>query len=441
MINIEKINALIEEYKPEIEKNLSRLIAIPSIKTIDSSNYPYGQNINDCLKEALKIGSELGFYSKNIDGYAGILSLMNDEEKKKYIGIFGHLDIVPEGSGWSYPPYKLTKTEDKFYGRGILDNKGSLLSTIYAVKILKDLGVNFKENIKIVMGTDEESGMSDMAYFLKKEPAPIFGFTPDCKFPVVYGENGIIRLNVIFPEEINKNISLEKIDGEFSKAFIPDNAVLTIKSAEKLRTIVGTGKCAPSNNPYLGKNAIISALNNIPKDLLNDLNFELAIKKILKYFSDVYGENLGINYQKSENERVLVSFYDLKIIETNLIASLSIRYPVDCDGEKILNQIKNSLETEVNVEAHMPKVLHNPNSKVIKAMSKGYFEVTGLDATPVTTTGGTYARKVPNIVAFGPSFPGEKGIAHNKDEYMDIDSFYKLIKIYAISIYYMNEQI
>ena len=77
--------------------------------------------------------------------------------------------------------------------------------------------------------------------------------------------------------------------------------------------------------------------------------------------------------------------------------------------------------------------------KMVKELSKGYFEVTKLDSTPVTTTGGTYARKVPNIVAFGPSFPGEKGIAHNKDEYMDIDSFFKLIEIYALSIYYINK--
>lgn len=439
MVNIEQIDKLIEKYKLEIENNLARLIAIPSVKSTDSSEYPYGKEVNNCLEEALKIGNELGFYTKNVDGYAGILSLSKDEDKKGYMGIFGHLDVVPDGDGWNYPPFKLTKENGRYYGRGILDNKGSLLSTIYAVKILKDLKLNFKNNIKIVLGTDEESGMSDMVYFLQKESAPIFGFTPDCKFPVVYGENGIIRLNIAFNRENNKNISLENIEGKFSKAYIPDKATLKLKSANETIDINGNGKRAPSNNPYLGENAIISALNNIPEEILKNLDYGLSIKKILKYFSDVYGNNLGINYQKSESERVLVSFYDLKINNNNLVASISIRYPVDCDGDKIIEKIENKLNEKINIEAHMSKVLHNPNSPAIKALSKGYFEITKLDSTPVTTTGGTYARKVPNIVAFGPSFPGEKGIAHNKDEYMDIDSFFKLIKIYALSIYYMNE--
>lgn len=144
MVNIEKIRDLIEKYKPEIEENFSRLVTIPSVKNIDSSPYPFGENINNCLEEALKIGRELGFYTKNVDGYAGVLSLFKEERNKGYMGIFGHLDVVPAGSGWSYPPFKLTKMDKRYYGRGVLDNKGPLLSTIYAVKILKDLGVNFK---------------------------------------------------------------------------------------------------------------------------------------------------------------------------------------------------------------------------------------------------------------------------------------------------------
>lgn len=439
MVNIEKIRDLIEKYKPEIEENFSRLVTIPSVKNIDSSPYPFGENINNCLEEALKIGRELGFYTKNVDGYAGVLSLFKEEINKGYMGIFGHLDVVSAGSGWSYPPFKLTKMDKRYYGRGVLDNKGPLLSTIYAVKILKDLGVNFKNNIKIIMGTDEESGMSDMVYFLKKETAPIFGFTPDCKFPVVYGENGIIRLKIFFPREENKNISLEKIEGEFSRAYIPDKAILKVISDKNFNSIVGEGKRAPSNNPYLGENAIISAMNNIPNSILENIDYKNGIKKILRYFSDVYGEALEINYQKSESERVLLSFYDLKVEENFLVASISIRYPVDCSGEEIIEKIKDKLKEKIEIEAHMAKVLHNPNSKIVKDLSKGYFEVTKLDSTPVTTTGGTYARKVPNIVAFGPSFPGEKGIAHNKDEYMDIDSFFKLIEIYALSIYYINK--
>ena len=67
---------------------------------------------------------------------------------------------------------------------------------------------------------------------------------------------------------------------------------------KNFNSIVGEGKRAPSNNPYLGENAIISAMNNIPNSILENIDYKNGIKKILRYFSDVYGEALEINYQK-----------------------------------------------------------------------------------------------------------------------------------------------
>lgn len=435
MVNLKEIDRKIEELKSEIEKDFAQLISFKSVKSEPIPNFPFGKGIGLCLEEALQIGKRLGFETKNIDGYAGILSL-GENDSDEYIGIFGHLDVVPEGSGWDSNPYELTKKDGRFYGRGVLDNKGPLLSTIYATKILKDLGVEFTKNIKIVMGTDEESGMSDIPYFLSKENAPTMGFTPDCKFPVVYGENGVLRLKVVYEKEESFSSELEKVEGEFSRASIPDYAKLILKNSANLE-IVGSGKRAPANNPYLGENAIINALKNIPTEILEKLDFKIGVEEILKYLTDVYGVELGVNYKNKETGEVLVSFYNLQVVENKMEVFLSIRYPVDCDGDKIVETLKEKMSGEVTVEAHMAKVVFDKKLKMIEAMSKGYLEVTGLDSEPVTTTGGTYARKVPNIVAFGPSFPGEKGIAHNKNEYMDVDSFYKLIKIYALSIYYM----
>lgn len=75
------------------------------------------------------------------------------------------------------------------------------------------------------------------------------------------------------------------------------------------------------------------------------------------------------------------------------------------------------------------------DSYMVKSMQKAYEEVTGLDGTPVTTTGGTYAKVMPNIVPFGPSFPGQKGVAHNPNEYMDIEDIVLNAKIFAQAIY------
>ena len=57
-----------------------------------------------------------------------------------------------------------------------------------------------------------------------------------------------------------------------------------------------------------------------------------------------------------------------------------------------------------------------------------------MDGTPVTTTGGTYAKIMPNIVPFGPSFPGQKGIGLNPNDWMDRSDLILNEKIYALSI-------
>lgn len=45
---------------------------------------------------------------------------------------------------------------------------------------------------------------------------------------------------------------------------------------------------------------------------------------------------------------------------------------------------------------------------------------------------------MPHIVPFGPSFPGQKGIGHQPNEWMKIEDLIKNAKIYALGIYYLG---
>lgn len=173
------IETLIDKLKPEIERDFSDLISVRSLKGERIQSYPFGKEIGKALEVGLNIGKKLGFKTRDLDGYVGILEMGDSDD---YIGIFGHLDVVSEGTGWTTPPYTLTKANGRFYARGVLDNKGPILACIYGIKILKELGINFNRKVRIVLGTDEESGMSDMDYYLSKEIPPIMGFTPDVNF-------------------------------------------------------------------------------------------------------------------------------------------------------------------------------------------------------------------------------------------------------------------
>lgn len=74
---------------------------------------------------------------------------------------------------------------------------------------------------------------------------------------------------------------------------------------------------------------------------------------------------------------------------------------------------------------------------MVRSLQNAYELVTGLDGTPVTTTGGTYAKLMPNIVPFGPSFPGQKGIGHLPNEWMKVEDLISNAKIYGLGIYYL----
>lgn len=120
----------------------------------------------------------------------------------------------------------------------------------------------------------------------------------------------------------------------------------------------------------------------------------------------------------------------------------SVRYPMTCTMDYILSKIKVNLEDKISlkVESNFNPVNFDKNSYLVRSLQNAYERVTGLDGTPTTTSGGTYAKVMPNIVPFGPSFPGQKGIAHNSDEYMDIDDIILNAKIFANAIYELAKE-
>lgn len=465
LLSLEEIKILeyIDNDKENLLKSLKRIVSFNSIKEtpiyIEKTLFPYGKILGDCLNDTLSLCNELGFETKNIQNYIGYAKYSsiqsNNNTKDEYIAALGHLDIVPAGDGWKFPPFSCEISEGNIYGRGVLDNKGPILASLYALKAIKDAKIPLEREIRIIFGCDEENGFSDIPHYLAEEKPPFAGFTPDCKFPVVYGENGSIRLGIEFSKSKSALYELKSIKGNFSKAHVPDYAEIDIldKNGNFLE-YKAFGKKAPSNNPYLGKNAIIEVLSLIPQDILENLDFSEEIKLILKYFSDCYGKGLNIDYNSEKTGALLMNFYDLtlNLNEKKLILKTSIRYPIDiifqvenCElntNQRVIgiNKIKEQLpKTNIFIENFMPSVFQDKDSEMVKIMSSAYSHITGLNSDPVTTTGGTYAKVFPNILAFGPSFPGEKGIAHNNDEYINIDSLVNICKIYALALYRLSQ--
>lgn len=347
------LNSKIDELKEDLLSDIIDIVKIPSVEGESEKDFPFGKNVANALDKALDISRKLGFKTTNLDNYIGYAEYGHGDD---YVCVIGHIDVVPEGDGWVHPPYSGEIENDKIYGRGVLDNKGPIMCALYGLYAIKEVGLKLDKKVRIIFGCNEESGFNDIPYYLEKENPPLMGFTPDCKYPVVYGEKGMVRLNLSRTNDCSKE--------EFSKFL---------------------------------------------KDLSDKLN---------------------------------ITYEDLKIEDNNLILDIKIKYDFSYTLENVLDEIKSKIKdgTKIDVVLNFNPVYFDKNSRLVKSLQVAYERVTSLDGTPVTTNGGTYAKIMPNIVPFGPSFPGQKGIAHNPDEYMDIDDIVLNAKIFSSAIYELAKE-
>ena len=147
------------------------------------------------------------------------------------------------------------------------------------------------------------------------------------------------------------------------------------------------------------------------------------------------GERFNIDFQDQEFGLLEVRNYQLEL-DGDPSIQFSVSYPASVTVETIVNNIKMVVSNfEVNLVGNYDPVKFPLKCKLVKTLVHTYEKVTGDDGTPVTTTGGTYAKLMPNIVPFGPSFPGQKGIGHQPNEWMRIEDIITNAKIYALSLY------
>ncbi len=185
----EKINAYdAPERRAELVEAISRLVRIRSVREEPLPGMPFGPGPAAALAEGLKLAEELGFATRNYDNYVGTADL-NDKETALHI--LCHLDVVGEGTGWTVTePYAPKEVDGMLYGRGTDDDKGPVAAVLLAMKAVKELGVPLRRNARLLMGTDEESGSSDIAYYYAREPYAPYAFSPDAEFPLINIEKG-----------------------------------------------------------------------------------------------------------------------------------------------------------------------------------------------------------------------------------------------------------
>ncbi|MHC5375097.1 Sapep family Mn(2+)-dependent dipeptidase [Enterococcus sp. LJL120] len=421
---------LIQEHAAEFLTDLKSVLQIPSVKGPAATGEPFGSGPRAALEQTLKLAESYGFQTKTIGDAVGYAAF---GESSEYIGVVGHLDVVAAGSGWDYPPFDLSEDVENFYGRGILDNKGPILACLFALKLLKDAGFQPKRQIRIIFGTDEESGSADLPLYLAEEQPPIFGFTPDGKYSVVYGERGVVnyQLRTAFSESALSD--LDAFNGDQARDHVPDELTVTYQG----KTFSAVGKRAPSNAPDLGLNAITLLAEKLLDEAALPAEVETFFSWLYTSFHQKHaGEGLNIAFEDADSGKLMITPYQLQKDGKQLVLDFAVRYPVTFSEDDVTAGLLQVIpeNSQLNVTRRIKSHVIPKEAAGIQILSRVYEETSGLDGTPVTTTGATYARSMPNIVAFGPSFPGQKGIAHNKNEYMAKKDLFLNMEIYLKAI-------
>lgn len=438
-----KLNEIVDKNSKELIEALQDMVKIKSVRDTPKKGMPFGEGVCKALNKQLEIAEKLGFKVTNVDNYYGYAEYGEGEE---YVCALGHLDVVPEGDGWQYGPYSGEIVDDKLCGRGTVDDKGPINAALFALAALKESGFKPSKKIRIIFGCDEETGCEDMEYYNEREKAPIYGFTPDADFPAIYGEKGILRFELTTPFDLTGESNIKSIDGGIVVNAVPDKAEAIIigkrckdtqnitckENADGSVTVSAKGSPAHGSIPHTGKNAIGILIKYLVDNNLVEGKEGEKLAFIRKYLCDgTFGTELGIDME-DETGSLTMNMGIVDVVDGKLRLHMDLRYPCTKTDKGILETFLAKLQgfDVENVENTKPLYV-SKESKLIKTVTDVYSEFYGGDSTATAIGGGTYAKHLHNIVAFGPCIPGEEVVEHTNHEYIKIDNLITLAKIYA----------
>ena len=444
------INEEIHALSEEMVENLGRLVAIDSQLGTPAEGMPFGEGPAKALKEGLKIAKELGFETVNLDNYCGYAQMGEGED---IIGIAGHLDVVPAGGDWKHEPFSLTREGDYVYGRGATDDKGPVIEALYAMKLLRDSGVKINKRVRLIMGCNEETGSKCMEHYNEVEEELSCGFTPDGNFPCIHGEKGMLGMRAY-----SKNTRIISMNGGFVPNAVCDSCTTVIPASDGMKeriekalseTKLQTYKVAEENGQISIYAKGVSAHASTPTKGVNaaGVTFECLAKAGFEDdFVEFYnthigtscdGSGIGLKYEDEYGSLTLCNGI-VKTQDGVITCTIDIRVPVTLKEDEVRKMCEGKLEDEngrIEIK-HMNAPLFFPReSPLVEALYKAYVDVTGdTDNKPMVIGGGTYAKSLKNIIAFGPEKPGIDYRIHSSDEFIRVSDMEEAVLIYMEAI-------
>jgi len=434
-----------KQYFDEIVNSTVGILKFDSSLKEAEEGYPFGKEAGECLQYFLDLASSMGFETHNYDNYVGEVVFGQGKD----FAILAHLDVVPAGTGWKYPPFGAVINDDvsdggvegtKIWGRGTMDDKTPAIVCLYCLKALKDEGITPNRTFKLIVGCNEEAGWKCIDHYNKVAVMPEEGFTPDSDFPIIYAEKGILQFTATFPINDAPMSALnagERVNMVCANA----EAILTRKAGGMLvgyeNSVEGThfsydnttnilrvsGKSAHGSTPSKGANALEALFAFLS-------TFNEDCKKV---YDLLFADETGLKSLCDETGHLTMSPDVASYKNGVLKITTDIRYPATLPLTAVTEKL-DSFGVEYTIDNYQAPLYNDPNGALISTLVGVYNSVTGRNEKPVAIGGGTYARALKCGCAFGPELPDFESTIHQANEYVTFDCIRLMSDVYYTAI-------
>ena len=449
-----------EAHKDEMIEAVGELVSHPSVSGAAEGDMPFGKKAYEGLMAAKALIEKKGFEVKCYEN-AIISADLNGGEPT--LGILAHTDVVPEGTGWDTDPYKMEVKDGMLWGRGTADDKGPAVAALYAMCAAREIEPNLTKNCRIILGSSEETGMTDLPIYEKYEKYPPMVFSPDSGYPVTNLEKGkfgltfncgwvesktlprilsikggtvsnivpreatavIEGLDISAAEAACKNVS-EKFGAEITYRVLEDGSV----------EITAHGKAAHASAPFAGLNAhtlLISVLTELPIAECDGYYRLKLLGEILPH-GDYYGKSLGVACEDEVSGKLTMNFGVFEYGLRGMSGNLDMRTPVCADSldlEKTAYSRFGKAGIACSTDEKLPSHYVPADSPFVQTLMRVYKDYTGLEGEPIAAGGLTYAHGIPGAVAFGCELPGSEHNIHSANERFSIHELMVGAKIFT----------
>ena len=438
--------------------DLKKIISMPTILCEGENGTPFGVAIADALHWFADRAKELGLNSYYNQYYA--YAETTDGDENDMIGVAAHLDVVPvNAADWNTNPFELVDKNGILYGRGVADDKGPAIVCLHVLAELNKF--KLKHKVRIIVGGDEETSSRGLKKYCKEQKLPVCSLVPDADFPLINSEKGILHLS--FTTRIQPSYGIKRLEGGQRANMVPDYCVITLdKRGEALLaigniydaiqrrgldknqfkvtqtddsvTIEAFGKAGHGSQPETGDNAIAKIFR-----LLVPL---IEFDKLDKFITGPAARS-NLDLDISDEAGDLTMNAGIVSLDGNILnIVMDFRLPLCVKPDRVQETIFRNLRPEnITVDKYAPNLFVSPDSKLVRTLLRCYSAVTGDHTGAQKTGGGTYARELPNAVAFGPVFPGTQTNLHDANECIPAKHLEKLYEIYLKSIAALDKEL